>query len=106
VLEVDRHGNVIVTVHVQPGARRSEVVGPHGDALKVRVAAPPVDGKANRAVAALLADVLGVPRGAVELVAGAGQRRKRLRVRGVTLEHAGTQLSQGPRPSPSPDRRG
>ena len=92
MIDVDRDGNVLVTVHVQPGARRSEVVGAHGDALKVRVAAPPVDGKANRAVVALLADVLGVAPGAVELVAGASQRRKRLRVTGVTPEAVKTQL--------------
>jgi len=92
VLDADRDGNVLVTVHVQPGARQNEVVGPHGDALKVRVTAPPVDGKANRAVIALLADVLGVPPGHVEVVAGASQRRKRLRVQGVTLERARTKL--------------
>lgn len=92
MLEVDRDGNVIVTVHVQPGARRSEVVGRHGDALKLRVAAPPVDGKANRAVIALLAATLGVRASDVELVAGASQRRKRLRVEGVTLERARLRL--------------
>ena len=92
VLDIDRDGNVLVTVHVQPGAKRSEVVGRHGDALKVRVAAPPVDGKANQAVVALMAKVLGVRTGDVELVAGASQRRKRLRIAGVTLEQAHAQL--------------
>jgi hypothetical protein len=92
VIDVDRDGHLVVTVHVQPGARRSEVVGPHGDAVKVRVAAPPVDGKANRAVIALLAEVLGVGVGQVELVAGASQRRKRLRVRGVDPATARTTL--------------
>ena len=80
VLDVDRDGNVMLTVHVQPGARRSEIVGPHGDALKVRVAAPPVDGKANVAVVTLLAELLDAP---VELVAGASSRRKRLRITGL-----------------------
>lgn len=92
MFDVDRDGHLVVTVHVQPGARRSEVVGPHGDALKVRVAAPPVDGKANRAVVALVAEVLGVGTGQVELVAGASQRRKRLRVRGVDPGAARTKL--------------
>ncbi|HMG45440.1 MAG TPA: DUF167 domain-containing protein [Acidimicrobiales bacterium] len=80
VLDVDRDGNVMLTVHVQPGARRSEIVGPHGDALKVRVTAPPVDGKANAAVVELLAEILDAP---VELVAGASSRRKRLRITGL-----------------------
>jgi uncharacterized protein (TIGR00251 family) len=86
VLDIDRDGNVVLTVHVQPGARRSEVVGPHGDALKVRVAAPAQDGKANRAVLALLADTLGVRPGDVELVAGASNRRKRMRVSGLAAD--------------------
>lgn len=92
MLDVDRAGNVIVTVHVQPGARTNEVTGHHGDALKVRVKAPPVDGKANGAVIALLAEVLGLPLANVELVAGTSQRRKRLRLRGITLEQAKLQL--------------
>lgn len=80
VLDVDRNGNVMLRVHVQPGARRNEIVGPHGDALKVRVAAPPVDGKANAAVVELLAEILDAP---VELVAGGSSRRKRLRITGL-----------------------
>ena len=83
MLDVDRDGNVMLTVHVQPGARRSEIVGPHGDALKLRVKAPPVDGKANAAVVELLAATLDVAAADVELVAGASQRRKRLRVTGL-----------------------
>jgi len=70
----------MLTVHVQPGARRAGIVGTHGDALKVRVTAPPVDGKANAAVVDLLTEVLDAP---VELVAGASSRRKRLRITGL-----------------------
>jgi uncharacterized protein (TIGR00251 family) len=70
---------------VQPRASRA-VVGPVvGDRLRVAVVAPPVDGKANEAVVRALAEALGVPRGAVEIVRGETGRRKTVRVRGVTL---------------------
>jgi uncharacterized protein (TIGR00251 family) len=86
MLDVDRDGNILLSVHVQPGARTSEVVGRHGDALKLRVAAPPEDGKANRAVVALVAQTLGVGAGDVELVSGASSRRKRIKVTGLSLD--------------------
>ncbi|MGV3759299.1 MAG: DUF167 domain-containing protein [Actinomycetota bacterium] len=65
-----------LTIRVQPGARRSEVVGPHGDALRVRVASPPVDGKANAELVRFLADYLGVPARSVEVVRGHTSRTK------------------------------
>jgi uncharacterized protein (TIGR00251 family) len=72
-----RHGSAAtLTLHVQPGARRTEVVGPHGDALKIRLAAPPVDGKANAALIEFVADRLGVPKSALRLVSGQTARRK------------------------------
>jgi uncharacterized protein (TIGR00251 family) len=66
----------VLAVHVQPGAKRTEVVGEHGDALKIRLAAPPVDGKANEALLSFLAERLSVSRRAVELRAGTTSRRK------------------------------
>jgi uncharacterized protein len=83
---------VVLHVHVQPGAGRSAVVGRHGDALKVRVAAPPVDGRANEATRALLADVLGLAPGDVELTGGESSRAKRFRLRGVDPEDADRRL--------------
>jgi uncharacterized protein len=71
-------------LRVSPGASRSEVVGPHGEAWKVRVTAPPESGKANEAVRDLLATALGVPRADTEIVAGAASRDKVLAVRGLT----------------------
>jgi len=78
-------GPVDIVVHllVQPSARRDEIVGPQGDALKIRVAAPADRGRANRAALALLAAGLGVPESRLTLVAGAGSRSKRVRVEGA-----------------------
>jgi uncharacterized protein len=85
-------GAVVVHVHVQPGSGRSAVVGRHGESLKVRVAAPPVGGRANDAALELLAEALEVPAQDVELVSGAKSRVKRFRVRGVTPEEVEVQL--------------
>jgi uncharacterized protein len=74
------------TVHVQPKASKTEVAGLHGDALKVRVAAPPVDGAANDELIKHLARVLGVAKTAVQVVAGASSRRKTIEVDGLTAD--------------------
>jgi len=73
-----------VRVHVQPRASRSEIVGLHGEALKVRLQAPPVDGAANESLVALLADRLGVPKRAVRVVGGATSRSKTVEIQGST----------------------
>ena len=70
-------------VRVVPRARQSALVGVHGGALRVRVAAPPVEGKANAALAALLADALALRRRDVEVVAGARGRDKIVRIHGL-----------------------
>jgi len=79
-------------LRVSPGASRSEVVGPHGDAWKVRVTAPPESGKANEAVRDLLATALGIPRADTEIVGGASSRDKILAVRGLTADEAERRL--------------
>ena len=85
-LRVDVKGTVVrVAVHVQPRASRSEIIGQHGAALKVRLQAPPVDGAANEALVRLLADSLGVPQRAVRVVAGATSRSKTVEVDGTTV---------------------
>jgi uncharacterized protein len=86
VQEVD--GGVIVSVHVQPRAGRTEITGRHGDALKIRVAAPPVDGRATDAARLALAGALEVAPAAVELVSGASSRLKRFRVTGLAVDVA------------------
>lgn len=73
---------------MQPRASRTELAGRHGDALKVRIAAPPVDGAANEALVRFLADRLDVSRSAVRLEAGTTGRTKVLAVAGIGVEAA------------------
>jgi uncharacterized protein len=77
---------VVLTLHIQPGAKKTEIVGLHGDALKIRLAAPPVDGKANAALLAFLARKVGAGRTALELVSGQTSRTKRVRIEGYAAD--------------------
>jgi uncharacterized protein (TIGR00251 family) len=83
LFDVGEDGSVLLRLHVVPGAGRTAVVGRHGDAVKIRVAAPPERGRANDASLALVATTFGVPAGQVELVSGPSSRTKRVRVSGV-----------------------
>jgi len=80
-------------LRVVPGARRPGVVGRHGSAWKVRVAAPPEDGRANQAVLGLLADTLRLPRRAISIVAGHGSRDKVVAFDGLSAAEAETLLA-------------
>lgn len=71
---------MLLAIHAQPGASRSEFAGLHGDALKVRIQAPAVDGKANDAMQRFLADAFGVSKAQVLMVSGASSRQKRWRI--------------------------
>lgn len=73
---------MILELHVQPGAARSEFAGEHGGRLKVRLAAPPVEGRANAALVEFLAGYFGVPKRNVRIAAGLKSRRKRVVVEG------------------------
>ena len=73
-------GNLQLTVHVQPGAKTTSCAGIHGDALKIRLAAPPVDGKANQALIAWLAQTLACPQSHIRLIRGQASRRKTLAI--------------------------
>ena len=73
-------GSITLTLHIQPGARTTEVAGIHGDALKIRLAAPPVDGKANAALIEFVAQRLGVAKSLLSLKSCHSARRKVLEV--------------------------
>ena len=75
---------LVLDLHVQPGAKRTEAAGRHGDRVKIRLAAPPVDGAANDELMRFLAEAFGVPKRNVEIVSGATARRKRVRIEGAT----------------------
>jgi uncharacterized protein (TIGR00251 family) len=79
----DPGGSVSLFVHAQPGAKRTEVAGLHGDALKIRVAAPALEDRANEALAEFIAAELGIARREVTLVSGARSRKKRFAIRGA-----------------------
>lgn len=74
---------MILELHVQPGASRTEFAGKHGDRLKVRLAAPAHEGKANEALIEFLAAYYGVPRRNVRITAGLKSRQKRVLIEGT-----------------------
>ncbi len=77
----------LVTLYVQPRASRTEVSGLHEGSLRLRVAAPPVDGEANAEIIAFLAKQLGVAKSAIQIVSGGSGRRKRVRIDGIRPEN-------------------
>ncbi len=79
-------------IRVQPRAARTELAGQQGGAIRIRVAAPPVDGAANEALVRLLAQRLDVPRSAVTIAAGASARRKVVLVTGIAPAAAAARL--------------
>jgi hypothetical protein len=79
-------GVLSISVHAQPGARATEVAGLHGEALKIRVAAPALEDRANEALIEFVAKKLGVARRDVTIASGEKSREKRLEVRGCAVE--------------------
>lgn len=77
---------VVLTLHVQPGARKSEVTGLHGDALKLKLAAPPIEGRANEALLKFIARLFEVPLRQVELKQGEQSRHKVVAVTGSRID--------------------
>jgi len=78
--------SVRINVYVQPRASKNEIAGMHGDVLKIRLTAPPVDNAANAALAEFIAGKVGVTKTSVRVVAGATARRKVVEIAGVPLE--------------------
>jgi uncharacterized protein YggU (UPF0235/DUF167 family) len=87
-----------LALRVAPGARRSEVVGRHGDGWKVRVAAAPEAGRANEALRSLLAEALALPRRAVTVVSGHGSRDKLVEIEGIGPEETERRLASATAP--------
>jgi uncharacterized protein len=87
-------GGVRLAVQIQPNAKKTEVVGVLDDALKIKLAAQPIEGKANEALVKWLAGALGVSRSAVTLTHGQTNKKKLLEVAGVTVEEVGRLLNR------------
>jgi len=82
-----RNGEVLtLTLHIQPGAKRSELAGLHGEALKIRLAAPPVEGRANEALLKFIAGLFDVPVRQVELKQGGQSRHKVIAITGSKVD--------------------
>jgi uncharacterized protein (TIGR00251 family) len=88
----------VLRLRVVPNARRSEVVGLHGEAIKVKVQAPAVEGKANEALRIFLAERLNIPAREVEIVGGEKSRDKLVAIEGLELEEARQRLLGGKYP--------
>jgi uncharacterized protein (TIGR00251 family) len=84
----EKGGSLTFRVRVQPRASRTEIAGEHAGALKLRIAAPPVDGKANEECRKFLARLLGVSASSIEIVAGESSKDKIIRAHKVALDRA------------------
>jgi uncharacterized protein (TIGR00251 family) len=83
-----KDGSVSIALYIQPKASRNRIVGLHGDALKLSITAPPVDGKANEAVSKFVAKIFKVPKSAVSIASGKSSRTKRIHIEGITFDTA------------------
>jgi uncharacterized protein (TIGR00251 family) len=97
---------VRVTIRVQPRASRSEIVGRHGDAIRVRLTSPPVDGAANAALIELLAQAFGVARGSIKIVSGATSRTKVVDIDGASEADVARILAAAPTTTKHQGRNG
>jgi hypothetical protein len=86
-------GSAVIDVFVQPRAAKNAIVGVHGPALKLKVTAPPVEGKANRATEALIAETLGIAPSSVRVIAGESSRQKRVAISGMGAEMVACELA-------------
>jgi len=78
-------GGIILNIHVQPRASKNHICGLQGEALKIRLTSPPVDGAANKLCREYLADLFGVAKSCVEIISGETSRHKRVRISGDPL---------------------
>ena len=83
-LQTQSDGSLLLFLYVQPRSSRTEFAGPYGNALKLRLTSPPVDGKANKAVISFLAKTFKLSKSAVQLKSGARNRKKTIQLSGPT----------------------
>ncbi len=95
-----KRDGIILRVHLQPRAKKNEIIGIHGDSIKIRLKAPPVDGKANEEARRFLAKVLGIKRQQVILKTGTTSRSKSFLIKDVDLNTIEKKL--GPMVGPLP----
>lgn len=88
----DSKEGLIIHVHATPRASKNQIQGLHGNALKIRLQAPPVDGKANETLIEFLANALGIPQRQITLLSGQTSRQKRLRLQGITANQVEIKL--------------
>ncbi|OGV55604.1 MAG: hypothetical protein A2017_14675 [Lentisphaerae bacterium GWF2_44_16] len=81
-----RDGGIYLQCWVQPKASANAIKGIHGDALKISLMSPPVDGKANAALCAFMAEKLSVPKSAVKINSGLSSRKKKLFISGISID--------------------
>lgn len=88
-----KESGVVINIHAQPGAKRTAVVGLYGEKLKIAVACPPVDGKANAALIDFLKRFLKVPKSQIEIISGESSREKRIFIKGIDAQACADTLS-------------
>lgn len=84
----DKKGDLILNVLIQPRASKAEIVGPQGEALKIRLTSPPVEGAANEQCRSLLSKVLKVPKKNIEIISGLKSRTKKLKISDLSRSEA------------------
>jgi uncharacterized protein (TIGR00251 family) len=90
----EKNGTVTFKIRAQPRASKTEMIGEYAGALKLRIAAPPVDGKANEEVIKFFSKLFDVPNRNVEIVSGDSARDKIIRIHNVTMAHVQTLLNK------------
>ena len=91
-IQGENNNSISLTVHVQPKSSKNRIAGLHGDAVKICITAPPVDGKANSALIVFLAKFFNIPKSAVTLKSGKQSRTKRFLLSGLSPAEAKTLL--------------
>jgi uncharacterized protein len=94
IVQDTKHGALLI-VHVQPNTRITECMGVHGNALKIRVAAPPADGAANSELIRFLARQCSIPLASVQIQSGRGSKHKRIVLKGITAGRVIARLNLG-----------